>query len=229
MVEERGHHNVAPSLSGEAVANLATPPSQLAAANASASAAATAAAAAAAAPLQERPKYVYGAPVPAQDSAEGQATEASNGAYSADPQAQTSYNAEAYGSYAKYDDAGQGVVGGAGVAVGGVYQDAEREYQGQQGYYDQNQQQQYQQGYYDQNQQYYDQTQQAYYEQSQQAQYVVDGQYAQQYDYSQQQQQYAAGQPAYPAAQPEQHQATGYQPPHPYANGSAGSNAYGGM
>lgn len=217
MVEQRGH-NVAPSLSGEAAANIATPPSQLAAASA--------AAAAPAVPLQERPKYVYGAAVPAHDSAEEQAREAAHGgAYSADPQAQTAYNAEAYGSYAKYDDAGAGVVGGVGVAVGGVYQDAQREYQGQQGYYDQSQ---YQQGYYDQSQhqQYYDQsTQQAYYDQSQQGQYVVDGQYAQQqqYDYSQQHSQYAAAQPAYPE------QTAGYQPPHPYANRPAGNDAYGGM
>jgi hypothetical protein len=129
--------------------------------------------------------------------------------------AQTTYNPEAYGSYAKYDDAGQGVVGGSG------YQNAEREYQGQQGYYDQTQQQQ---GYYNQHQQGYDQQgyavgydQQAY--AGQQA-YVAEGQYAQ-YDYSQQHAQYAS----------QEAEQSGYQAPHPYANNgkAAGHDAYGGM
>ncbi|KAF8902430.1 hypothetical protein CPB84DRAFT_863927 [Gymnopilus junonius] len=212
---ERSSHNVAPSLSGEAMTaavGAATPPSQaLAAANA-ASATAGAAAAAAAAALQERPKYVFGQPVQNEhgNATEDNASETAGGVYSSQPVMQTDYNPEAYGSYAKYED----------VAHTGGYQDAQREYQGQQGYYDQNQ---YDQGY---NQGYMDQ--QGYvvggYDQQQHQAYVVqDGQY----DYSAQHAQYAAA-----GAYDTQHQGA-YQQPHPYANNSAvgGGNdaAYGGM
>ncbi|KDR80867.1 hypothetical protein GALMADRAFT_222460 [Galerina marginata CBS 339.88] len=214
---ERGH-TVAPSLTNEQAAGIATPPSQaLAAANA----AAAAAAAGPVAPLQERPKYVFGQiPAPTHDNAsDDDVSDVANGVYSSEPQAQMAYNAEAYGSYARYDDAGQGVVGGVGVAVGGGYQDAQREYQGQQGYYDQNGQE----AYYDQNQQ------QGYYDQQHQQGYAVgydqQAQYAEgQYDYSQQHEQYAQ-------QQPQEQEASAYQPPHPYANGAVagGKAAYGGM
>ena len=181
-------HNVAPSISSTAADNMAgygsaasteaTPPSMaLANANAAAAAAAT---------LQERPKYVYGQN-PANDASttgsrdqDDSGSVAHGGAYSSEPQMQTSYNAEAYGSYAQYADAGADVVGGTGVAVGG-YQDAQREYLGQQGY-DQNQQ-----AYYDQNAYaagYNNQAQQGYYDQSG---YVATGYDQQaQYNYSQQ-------------------------------------------
>ena len=165
-------HNVAPSISSitgagmagfgsaaaAAASTEATPPSQVLA-NANA-----ASAAAAGTPLQERPKYVYGQVPEATTAAQQEidehaAAEASNGAYSSQPQSQESYNAEAYGSYAHYAqyDAAAAAVGDAG------YQDVQREYQGQQGYdasqayYDPNAyaaagygQQVPQQGYYDQ-------------------------------------------------------------------------------
>jgi hypothetical protein len=133
---------------------------------------------------------------------------------------QTSYDAEAYGSYAQYADAG--AVAGTGVAAGG-YQDAQREYQGQQGY-DQNQQ-----VYYDQSGHVagYDQAQQGYFDQTQ---------YPTQYGYAQQP---AYDQAQYPQAHYDQTQQQyqqpaqeGYQSPHPYATaaGSAKTDAaYGGM
>lgn len=225
-------HNVAPSISsmtgagmagfGSAAASTeATPPSQ-ALANANA---ASATAAAAAAALQERPKYVYGqvpeATTAAQHEAnEHAAAEASNGVYSSQPQAQESYNAEAYGSYAQYAqyDAAVAAAGDAG------YQDVQREYQGQQGY-------DASQGYYDPNAYApagYDQQvpQQGYYDQQA---YATDYTQAQ-YDYSQQQQAYDQTQYAQAQYQPEAQ--TGYQPPHPYAtspSAAKGDAAYGGM
>ena len=206
-------HNVAPSLTGEAMSaaiGAATPPSQaLAAANA-----ASAGGAASHAPLQERPKYVFGQPVqnehdPASDD---DASDLANGVYSSQPVMQTEYNPEAYGSYAKYED----VAGGAGG-----YQDAQREYQGQQGY----------QGYYDQ-QGYSDHQGYAVggYDQQQQAYVVPEGGY----DYSAQHAQYAAGGNGAAAGAYEiQQQQGAYQQPHPYATHSAVGGghdaAYGGM
>ena len=95
--------------------------------------------------LQERPKYVYGqGPTTTSGKQEEQeeqqhqqhddaVSDAHGGAYSSEPQVQLAYDAEAYANYAKYEDIGNGVVGGvpAGTAV---YQDAERAYQGQPGY-----------------------------------------------------------------------------------------------
>lgn len=206
-------HNVAPSLSGDtmsAAMGAATPPSQaLAAANAASASAALAAASAASAPLQERPKYVFGQPLDNEHDAAtaDDASENAGGVYSSQPIMQMEYNPEAYGSYAKYED----------VAHTGGYQDAQREYQGQQGYYDN---QQYNQGYAD---------HQGYavggYDQQQHQAYVVsDGQY----DYSAQHAQYAAA-----GAYETQQQQEAYQQPHPYANNSAVGGghdaAYGGM
>ncbi|TEB33275.1 hypothetical protein FA13DRAFT_197977 [Coprinellus micaceus] len=89
-------------------------------------AASTAAVAAAGAShgLQERPKYVYGQSDSAeqqQNNGEDDVSEHAHGAYSSEPQVQQSYNAESYGSYAAYD-----------ASAG--YQDATRQYQGQEGY-----------------------------------------------------------------------------------------------
>jgi hypothetical protein len=130
--------NIAPSLKETYVpysGTTAQPPSQaLAAANAATTAASGGG-------LQERPKYVYGQdPSPTSQQQEQQhdetASDTHGGAYSSEPQVQDVYNAEAYGDYAKYEDVGDGIVGSvpAGTAV---YQDAQRAYQGQQGY-DQN-------------------------------------------------------------------------------------------
>jgi hypothetical protein len=201
--ETRGHASTlsastvgGPGMAGYGAAGGgATPPSQaLAAANA----------ATAAAVLQERPKYVYGQD-PNAAAADGQhdqddaASEAHGGAYSSQPQAQTGYDAEAYSNYAQYAEGGQ---------AEGAYQDAQREYQGQQGqqgYYDQNayaaydQQQQQQGGFYDQN---------AYAQGYDQQAYAQQGYDQTQYDYSQQQPQQEA-----------------YQHPHPYTGGPT-STAY---
>jgi hypothetical protein len=129
------HHNIAPSLNEPYIPHssaTAQPPSQaLAASNAADTAAANGGS------LQERPKYVYGqdpSPANQQRQYDDSASDiAYGGAYSSEPQVQGAYNAEAYGSYAKYEDVGNGIVGGvpAGTAV---YQDAQRAYQGQQGY-----------------------------------------------------------------------------------------------
>lgn len=82
--------------------------------------------------LQERPQYTYGQDFRQngnnrRDQAiDDDAMEAAHGgAYSSEPQQQGSYNHEAYGSYAAYENT---------TAAG--YQDATREYQGQQGYDD---------------------------------------------------------------------------------------------
>ncbi|TFK39696.1 hypothetical protein BDQ12DRAFT_664932 [Crucibulum laeve] len=108
--------------------------------------------------LQERPRYTYGQDYTMNNASntapalDDDGSEIAHGAYSSQPQMQAAYNPEAYGSYAAYE-------GGAG------YQEATREYQGQQG-----QQQQY----YDDHQEY-----QHYYDQQQQHQqyndYVVPG------------------------------------------------------
>jgi predicted lipid-binding transport protein (Tim44 family) len=126
-------HNATPSLGEPYIpypATAAQPPSR-------ALAAAAAATAASGGSLQERPKYVYGQD-PSHAYQQWQHDDvasdiAHGGAYSSQPQVQSAYNAEAYGSYAKYEDVGHGVVGGvpAGTAM---YQDAQRAYQGQQGY-----------------------------------------------------------------------------------------------
>jgi hypothetical protein len=73
--------------------------------------------------LQERPRYVYGQePVQNSEPAlDDDGSEVAHGAYSAQPEVQQPYNPEAYGSYAAYESQ-------AG------YQEATREYQGQQGY-----------------------------------------------------------------------------------------------
>lgn len=125
--------------------------------------------------LQERPKYVYGQMEPQQnqDDHPDDASEHAHGVYSSEPMAQQTYNAEAYGSYAAYDAQG---------AYNGGYQDATREYQGQEGYavggYDQ--------GYGYENHP-YGQNQQATYDAAQYAQYdqyaADPNQYAQ-YDHS---------------------------------------------
>ena len=83
----------------------------------------TAAAASTPVVLQERPRYVYGQdPVPNSEPAlDDEGSEVAHGAYSAQPEVQQPYNPEAYGSYAAYESQ-------AG------YQEATREYQGQQGY-----------------------------------------------------------------------------------------------
>lgn len=86
--------------------------------------------------LQERPKYVYG-----QDPTANQQRQyddvasdvAYGGAYSSQAQVQGAYNAEAYGSYAQYQDVSNGVVGDVPTGTA-TYQDAQRAYQGQQGY-----------------------------------------------------------------------------------------------
>ncbi|KAF8159339.1 hypothetical protein B0H34DRAFT_399641 [Crassisporium funariophilum] len=135
---QRSPHTVAPSLndgsqsdySGYGATGVAQPPSHALAAASAASAAA------AAVVLQERPKYVYGQDAQGQQQQmhDDEASEmAHGGAYSSQPQMQNAYNAEAYGSYAKYEDVGGDVVGG-GPSGGAGYQEAQREYQGQQGY-----------------------------------------------------------------------------------------------
>ena len=86
--------------------------------------------------LQERPKYVYGqdpSSTNQQQQHDETASDTHGGAYSSQPQVQGDYNAEAYGSYAKYEDVGDGIVGSV-PAETAVYQDAQRAYQGQQGY-----------------------------------------------------------------------------------------------
>lgn len=86
--------------------------------------------------LQERPKYVYGqdpSPTSQQQQHDDAASDTHGGAYSSQPQVQGAYNAEAYGSYAKYEDVGDGIVGSV-PSGSAVYQDAQRAYQGQQGY-----------------------------------------------------------------------------------------------
>jgi hypothetical protein len=133
-------HNVAPSLKEPYVPYSGTvkPPSQTLAAATSATTPASGGG------LQERPKYVYGQEPTAtgqqhqeqeqqQQQHDDTGSDTHGGAYSSQPQVQGAYNAEAYGSYAKYEDFGDGIVGGvpAGTAV---YQDAQRAYQGQQGY-----------------------------------------------------------------------------------------------
>jgi len=131
--------NIAPSLKEPYVpysGTTAQPPSE---ALASATAAAAATTPASGNGLQERPKYVYGqdpSPTSQQQQHDDTVSDAHGGVYSSQPQVQGSYNAEAYGSYAKYEDVGDGIVGGvpSGTAM---YQDAQRAYQGQQEY-DQN-------------------------------------------------------------------------------------------
>ena len=86
--------------------------------------------------LQERPKYVYGqdpSPATEQQQHDDTVSDAHGGVYSSQPQAQGAYNAEAYGSYAKYEDVGDGIVGGVPTGTA-EYQEAQRAYQGQQGY-----------------------------------------------------------------------------------------------
>jgi len=86
--------------------------------------------------LQERPKYVYGqdpSPTNQQQQNDDNASDTHGGAYSSQPQVQGAYNAEAYGGYAKYEDVGDGIVGSVPTGTA-VYQDAQRAYQGQQGY-----------------------------------------------------------------------------------------------
>jgi hypothetical protein len=141
-------HNITPSLKEPYVpysARTAKQPSQTPEA---ATSAATPASGGGGVALQERPKYVYGQGVTTtsekqeqQDQDEQQqqqqhddaVSDAHGGAYSSEPQVQSAYNPEAYGHYAKYEDIGDGVVGGVPAGTT-VYQDAERAYQGQQGY-----------------------------------------------------------------------------------------------
>ena len=128
--------NIAPSLKEPYVPYSGTTaqlPSQALAAATAATAATTPASGGG---LQERPKYVYGqdpSPTSQQQQHDDTASDTHGGAYSSQPQVQGAYNAEAYGSYAKYEDVGDGIVGSvpAGTVV---YQDAQRAYQGQQGY-----------------------------------------------------------------------------------------------
>ena len=131
MAEVARGHTVAPSIGSPGMAGQgafsygATNSSTSAYSDPAASTTAVAAAAASAShALQERPKYVYGqadASEQQQHSGDDDLSEHAHGAYSSEPQVQQSYNAESYGSYAAYD-------GNAG------YQDATREYQGQEGY-----------------------------------------------------------------------------------------------
>ncbi|KAG2011973.1 hypothetical protein CC2G_012030 [Coprinopsis cinerea AmutBmut pab1-1] len=130
--------------------------------------------------LQERPKYVYGQADP-HSQHDDDVSEHAHGVYSSQPQMQTAYNPEAYGSYAAYDNT-------AG------YQQPTREYQGQQGYTDNTgygaQGYGYDQTAYGNNNyaQGYDASQYPQYDQQGQQQYDQQGQ--QQYD-QQGQQQYA--------------------------------------
>ena len=142
--------NIAPSLKEPYVpysGTTAQPPSEALAAATAATAATSATATAAAAAttpasgggLQERPKYVYGqdpSPTSQQQQHDDTVSDAHGGVYSSQPQVQGTYNAEAYGSYAKYEDVGDGIVGSVPTGTA-VYQDAQRAYQGQQEY-DQN-------------------------------------------------------------------------------------------
>jgi hypothetical protein len=145
--------NIAPSLKEPYVPYSGTTaqlPSQALAAATAATAATTPASGGG---LQERPKYVYGqepSPTSQQQQHDDTASDAHGGAYSSQPQVQDAYNTEAYGNYAKYEDVGDGIVGSvpAGTAV---YQDAQRAYQGQQGY-DQSHYATYDPGHYDQSQ-----------------------------------------------------------------------------
>jgi hypothetical protein len=128
-------------------ATTAKPPSQiLAAATATTTAAATPAtpASGGGGVLQERPKYVYGQNPTTTNQQEQQqqqeeqqhddaASDTHGGVYSSQPQIQSAYNAEAYGGYAKYEDVSDGIVGSVPPGTA-VYQDAQRAYQGQQGY-----------------------------------------------------------------------------------------------
>ena len=138
--------NIAPSLKEPYVPYSSTTaqlPSQVLAAATAASAATTATTAttpASGGVLQERPKYVYGQdPLPTSQQQQQQqqhddtASDTHGGAYSSHPQVQGAYDAEAYGSYAKYEDVGDGIVGCVPTGTA-VYQDAQRAYQGQQGY-----------------------------------------------------------------------------------------------
>ena len=162
-------HRVAPSLSEPYVpypAATAQPPSQVPAPAPSGGV------------LQERPKYVYGqdpSVANQQRQHDDSASEIINGAYSSQPQAQRPYDAEAYGNYAKYEDVDNGVVGGVPTGSA-IYQDAQRAYQGQQGY-DQGHYGTYDASHYDQSR----------YGQQQQQQHVV----AYGYPEEQQQQHYA--------------------------------------
>ena len=135
--------NIAPSLKESYVpysGTTAQPPSQALAAEAAATTPASGGV------LQERPKYVYGqdpSPNSQQQQHDDAASDSHGGAFSSQPQVQGAYNAEAYGSYAKYEDVGDGIVGSVPTGTA-VYQDAQRAYQGQQGY----QGQQYDQSHY---------------------------------------------------------------------------------
>lgn len=137
--------------------------------------------------IQERSTYAYGQGATPEDDQ----SDTVNGVYSAQPQVQTPYNAEAYGSYAAYEDAG---------AAQGDYQDAQRAYQGQQGYdqtqqgYDQGAYQQYDQQYAEYQQHYATYDAQAYPSGYDQQQYGTYDQQAGQYD-QQQQAQYTAPHP----------------------------------
>ena len=119
------HHNVAPSLNEPYVpypaATVQLPSQSVGATTATP------------AVLQERPKYVYGQdPTPANQQLQNDdngSDAAHGGVYSSEPQAQSTYNPEAYGSYVQYKDVGNGVSTGSAM-----YQDAQRAYQGQQGY-----------------------------------------------------------------------------------------------
>jgi hypothetical protein len=128
--------NITPSLKEPYVpysGTAAQPPSE---ALAAATAAAGATTPASGGGLQERPKYVYGQD-PSSSGQEQQhdeaASDAHGGVYSSRPQVQGAYNTEAYGSYAKYEDVGDGIVGSVPTGTA-VYQDAQRAYQGQQEY-----------------------------------------------------------------------------------------------
>jgi len=141
--------NVAPSLKEPYVPHSGTTAQLPSQALAAATAAATPASGGG---LQERPKYVYGqdpSPTNRQQQHDDTASDTHGGAFSSQPQVQGAYNAEAYGNYAKYEDVGDGIVGCVPTGTA-VYQDAQRAYQGQQGYdqshyasYDQSQYQGY--------------------------------------------------------------------------------------
>lgn len=130
--------NITPSLKELYVpysGTTAQPPSEvLAAATAATATAATIPASGGG--LQERPKYVYGqdpSSTSQQQQHEETASDAHGGVYSSQPQVQGAYNTESYGSYAKYEDVGDGIVGSVPTGTA-VYQDAQRAYQGQQEY-----------------------------------------------------------------------------------------------
>lgn len=133
--------NVAPSLKEAYIpySAAAKPPSQTLA-----TATPAAATPASGGGLQERPKYVYGRDPTVtnqqqqkqqqqQQQHDDTASDGHGGAYSSQPQVQNAYDAEAYGGYTKYEDVGGGVVGGVPAGTT-AYQDAQRAYQGQQGY-----------------------------------------------------------------------------------------------